>query len=323
MAHAWELDTHATYAAGLLNFMVFCDQKNIPEGDRAPASQLLIMSFVSTLAAAYLGSAISNYVYRVQAWHLLHGIPWKIDKPKLEALMKAADKLTPPSSRRKKWRPYTINFMLAIWRNIDLAMPLGASVFMCLSTCFFATGRVGEFTVQRLDAFDPNLHVSRAQVRYDQDQEGQQVTVLHVPHTKAAPQGEDICWARKEGPMDPDSALAHHLEVNDSPLNDHLFTYHHKNGHKPLTKSKFLAELAKATCAAGLEPLQGHGIRIRSTLEYLLRGMPFDVMKVKGQWSSDTFILYLRKHAQILAPYIQAAPMVHDTFVHLTMPAVC
>jgi hypothetical protein len=60
MAHAWELDTHATYAAGLLNFMVFCDQKNIPEGDRAPASQLLIMSFVSTLAAAYSGSAMEN-----------------------------------------------------------------------------------------------------------------------------------------------------------------------------------------------------------------------------------------------------------------------
>ena len=65
MAHAWELDMHATYAAGLLNFMVFCDQKNIPEKDRAPASRLLIMSFMSTLAAAYSGSAISNYVYRV------------------------------------------------------------------------------------------------------------------------------------------------------------------------------------------------------------------------------------------------------------------
>ena len=96
MAHAWELDTHATYAASLLNFMVFCDQKNIPEGDRAPASQLLIMSFVSTLAAVYSGSVISNYVYGVWVWHLLHGVPWKINKPKLEALMKAADKLTPP-----------------------------------------------------------------------------------------------------------------------------------------------------------------------------------------------------------------------------------
>ena len=86
MVHAWEVDTHATYAAGLLNFMVFCDQKNIPEKDRAPASHLLIMSFVSTLAAAYSRSAISNYIYGVQAWHMLHRIPWKIQKPELEVL---------------------------------------------------------------------------------------------------------------------------------------------------------------------------------------------------------------------------------------------
>ncbi|KAJ7809688.1 hypothetical protein B0H14DRAFT_1496201 [Mycena olivaceomarginata] len=34
---------------------------------------------------------------------------------------------------------------------------------------------------------------------------------------------------------------------------------------------------------AGLEPMQGHGIRIgRATLEYLLRGVPFDVMKTKA-----------------------------------------
>ena len=38
MVHAWELDTHTTYVARLLNIMVFCDQKNIPEKDRAPAS---------------------------------------------------------------------------------------------------------------------------------------------------------------------------------------------------------------------------------------------------------------------------------------------
>jgi len=87
-------------------------------------------------------------------------------------------------------------------------------------------------------------------------------------------------------------------------------------------KSKFLAELARAMHATGLELLQGHGIRIGSTLEYLLRGVPFNVMKVKGRWSSDAFTLYLRKHAQILAPYIQVAPAVHDAFVCLTMPAV-
>ena len=45
-------------------------------------------------------------------------------------------------------------------------------------------------------------------------------------------------------------------------------------------------------------------------------------MKVKGRWSSDAFILYLRKQTQILTPYIQAVPEVHNIFVHLTMLAV-
>ena len=131
-----------------------------------------------------------------------------------------------------------------------------------------------------------------------------------------------MCWARQEGPLGLDTALACHLEVNGPLPNGHLFAYCHKNGYRPLTKTKFLAELAKAACTAGLEPLQGHGIRIGSTLKYLLRGVPFDVMKVKGRWSSDAFILYLRKHAQILAPFIQAVPLVHDSFIYLTMPTV-
>jgi hypothetical protein len=61
--------------------------------------------------------------------------------------------------------------------------------------------------------------------------------------------------------------------------------------------------MSKAAIAAGRQPLQGHGIRIGAVLEYLLRGMPFEVMKSKGRWASDSFERYLRKHAQILAPY--------------------
>ena len=138
---------------------------------------------------------------------------------------------------------------------------------------------------ERIAGFNPKAHVSRAQLSYDQDREGQQVTVLCLPHTKVSPQGEDVCWAKQDRPMDPDTALAHHLEVNNLPQDGHLFAYCHKNGYRPLTRTKFLAELARAACTAGLEPLQGHGIRIGSILEYLLRGVPFDVMKVKGRWS--------------------------------------
>jgi len=79
---------------------------------------------------------------------------------------------------------------------------------------------------------------------------------------------------------DPEAAFDDHKRVNQPPLNGHLFAYQWKNSHRPLTKSRFLTRLAQAVKAAGLDPLQGHGIRIGATLEYLLCGMPFDVMKV-------------------------------------------
>lgn len=95
-----------------------------------------------------------------------------------------------------------------------------------------------------------------------------------------------------------------------------------KVSYKPLTKSAFIKRLAVAAINAKLEPLTGHGIRIGATLEYLLRGVPFETLKVIGQWSSDAFTIYLRKHAQILAPYMQAVPELHGEFMRYTMPAV-
>ena len=230
MARAWELDTHATYSSGLLHFMVFCDKKNMPERDRAPANHMLLLSFVPTLAGAYSGSAISNYLYGVRAWHILHRVPWRVEKAEMDAMLKAAEKVTPASSKRKKRRPYTIEFILAIRQHPDLSKPLDVSVFACLTTCFFGTGRVGEFTVPRLDGFNPEIHISRERIAYDQTHEGQKVTVLHVPCTKTSQQGEDLCWARQEGLVDPEAALYRHLEVNDLPSQGHLFTYRHKNG---------------------------------------------------------------------------------------------
>jgi hypothetical protein len=69
----------------------------------------------------------------------------------------------------------------------------------------------------------------------------------------------------------------------------------------------------------GIESLKGHGVRIGDTLEYLLQGVPFDVTKSIGQWTSDAFVLYLCKHAVIMASYMQAGPIL-EAFTHYTMP---
>ena len=119
------------------------------------------------------------------------------------------------------------------------------------------------------------------------------MTIFHLPRTKTSVEGEEVSWAPQDGVTDPEAAFNQHLETNAPPQNGPLFAYKHKDRHKPLMKTCFLQIVAKAAWEAGKDPLQGHGIRVGVTLEYLLRGIPFDVMMTKGRWASDSFQTYL------------------------------
>ena len=208
-------------------------------------------------------------------------------------------------------------------QKLNLELPLDAAVYACLTTCFYASARLGEFTVRTQTSFNRHKHIKTRNLSYEQDRNNLKVMVLHLPSTKVAgSEGEDVYWATQVGDTDPTAALQNHLLVNQPPEPMHLFAYRVKHARRPLTKTKFLERVNEAAQAAGLEPLQGHGIRIGSTLEYLLRGVPFDVMKAKGRWAGDSFLLYLRKHAIVIAPYIQATPEVQDAFIRYTMPPV-
>ena len=281
-----------------------------------PYCDVTLSVFISHMATVYSGKTILNYLSGVRAWHILHRMPWALERRKMDLMLQAADKLMLDSSRRKKRCPYTPGFMAEIGRQLDLRVPLDAAIFACLTTCFYALARLGEFTVRTLTSFNPNVHVTTQNLTYEQDRHGYQVTVLHLPSTKStSAKGKDMYWASQQGDTDPKAALQNHLQVNQPTEALHLFAYQAKHMRCPLTKMKFLERIGAATCAAGLETLQGHGIRIRSMLEYLLRGVPFDVMKAKGQWAGNAFQLYLRKHTIVIAPYIQAEPAVHEAVV--------
>ncbi|KAF8152897.1 hypothetical protein B0H34DRAFT_800176 [Crassisporium funariophilum] len=63
---AWAESTRESYGTGLLTYHVFCDCKGITEQQQAPASHLLIASFIATIARAYSGKkSINNYVYGI------------------------------------------------------------------------------------------------------------------------------------------------------------------------------------------------------------------------------------------------------------------
>ncbi|KIL60835.1 hypothetical protein M378DRAFT_13874 [Amanita muscaria Koide BX008] len=319
MLASWDESTRITYGSGLLVFHVFCDRRNTAEEERAPASADLVKIFISSIAGSYSGKTIASYTFGVRAWHKLHGLPWEVADADLEILLRAAEKTAPPSSKRKKRKPITPDFITTIRGKLQLDNPRHAAVFACLTTTFYAAARLGEFTVPNLATFSPTTHVKPSDVKQDQDRSGNEVTIFRLPKTKTKIDGEEVFWATQEGPTDPRAAWFNHLEVNAPPANGHLFAYRHKDGHRPLTKPEFLKVVNGAARTAALEPMHGHSIRIGATLEYILRGMSFEAMKAKGRWSSDAFSIYLTQHAQILAPYIQAHPRLHESFLRATI----
>jgi hypothetical protein len=79
--------------------------------------------------------------------------------------------------------------------------------------------------------------------------------------------------------------------------------------------------IERASSKLGTELLKGHGIHIRGTLEYLLRGVSFKTVKAMGCWGGDAFQRYLRQHAIFMAPYLQDTPIL-EPFTHYAMPPV-
>jgi hypothetical protein len=318
---SWANGTRECYGAGLLVYHVFCDTRNFPEDQRSPASPLLIVAFISSCAGSYAGSTLANYVFGVRAWHILHGVPWVMDDAQVKAALTGATNLAPPSSKRPKRAPFTVTLIEKLLTALDMSTPLDAAVAACLTTTFYTVARTGEFTVPAINKFDPTIHIKRSDIRRGEDRHGFQVTVFAIPRTKCSHNGEDVYWAIQEGISNPDAALRNHFEVNNPSPSSHLFSYKHSKGPRPLTKRVFMDHLNTIAERIGESTLKGHGIRIGATLEYLLRGLPFDVVKSIGRWSSEAFLLYLRQHAVIMAPYMQGHPIL-DTFTRYTMPPV-
>ncbi|KAG2113858.1 uncharacterized protein F5147DRAFT_680112 [Suillus discolor] len=307
---SWAQSTKETYGAGLLVFHVFCDTNSIAEEHRCPVARSLLLDFLCSCAGSYSGSSLANYAAGLKAWHLLHGRNWLIPPNELKAVLDGAAAAAPESSKRPKRLPFTPAYLSIIRDHLGLNSPLDAAIFACLTTTFYAIARLGEFTVNAIKEFDPKKHITRSGVSKAADRNGLPVTKFHLPSTKCSPnEGEEAYWAMQEGPSDPSAALENHLRINPANGDAHLFAWKHAKG------------LPSATAAANLPELKGHGLRIGGTLEYLLRGVPFEVVKTMGRWSSEAFTLYLREHAVILAPYIQASPVL-EPFTRYTIPPV-
>ncbi|KAF9524074.1 hypothetical protein CPB83DRAFT_861844, partial [Crepidotus variabilis] len=302
----WDKSTRETYGSGLLTFHSWCDSRNVPELERCPVSHITLITFIASCSGSYSASALRNMVHGIHVWHTLHGQPWSVVRSELDAVLGGGGKLAPISSKKAPRPPVTVEIIKAVYQKLNLNTPLDAAVYACLTTIFWSTSRVGEFTLPSLKSFDSQLHIKRSNIRQGFDRNNLQVTIFHLPHTKCSPTGEDVYWASQSGVADPNAALNNHLLLNNPSNEEFLFSYSSNSGCHPLTRNCFLTRINNALSSSNLPPIQG---------------IPFDVVKSLGRWSSEAFTKYLREHAIVIAPYIQDSAF-QERFLQYTMPPV-
>ena len=179
----------------LQTFHIYCQKKGINEAQRTPCGQTLLADFMSTLIGDYSTQAIESYARGLRAWHIIHRIPWKINHPEFKTLFASAEKKKQPHKPEKAQKPPCIIIKLvAIRDNLDLRDPFDAAVFSYLATTFWSVARLGEFTVPRLDSFDPERHVKRSDLNMNvTDRHCNRVTIIFVPGTEASvSRGEEL-----------------------------------------------------------------------------------------------------------------------------------
>ncbi|KIM65561.1 hypothetical protein SCLCIDRAFT_112887, partial [Scleroderma citrinum Foug A] len=307
---SWSESTKELYGTGLLIFHIYCDIHGIPEHHHTLVSSHVFAAFLSSCAGAYSGSSISNYAVAVHAWHLLHGLEWQVNELEYKALLEGATRLAPAASKCSKRALFTLEILEIFHSLMDHDNPHDAAIFACIVCSFFCIARLGEFMVLAISKFNPMKHITRAGLFFTQNHQNLPVIKFSIPMTKTLPTGEDVhCTPHiLPSPLDPKTALDNHVWINVGNVESHLFTWRHPtSGLHPLSKKEVIKRIDSITKAhPNLPDLKGHSLCIGGTLFYLLKGVPFDVIKTIRQWSSESFTLYLRHHTLILAPFLQS-----------------
>ncbi|KAI6010164.1 hypothetical protein EDC04DRAFT_2581145 [Pisolithus marmoratus] len=233
---------------------------------------------------------------------------WVINEAEYKAILEGALRLAPTTSKCPHRAPFTTDILCFLHNTLDRDNPCNAAIFACLTLSFFCLVRFREFTVPTIKSFDPACHITRARYQLLHNHDNLLIMVFHLPsvtrgdfHLYLTVSGLTFTTIRF-----PISFLL--LTIFPSSLGLSLHLYYRSRLGVPWT-------LLPQSVADTIH--QMHTRRRDDSvgmLFYLLNNIPFDIVKMMGWWSGESFTLYLCHHALVLAPFLQSKP---DTITSL------
>ncbi|KIL71851.1 hypothetical protein M378DRAFT_65500 [Amanita muscaria Koide BX008] len=302
--------TRGAYGAGIRRFTDFCDEHNISEEARMPASKYLLASFISEQAGSCSASCIKNWMSGLKAWHEINSAPWN-GEDRLVQLSRSLAAKNGTSFSRPKRPPITRDQLTALRGRLNIREGKDAAFWALATTAFWGCRRLGELTIPKTDGFDKKLHVQKTAVSFTHGSSARSPSIsFDIPWTKTTKEkGGKVVLTARDDDLCPVTALLNHILVNHKvPPDVPLFSYMDNSQSRsiPPVKTKFL-EFCNSNVLPHQKKILGHSFRIGGSVELLLAGVPPEVVASIGGWTSSAFLLYWRKLEDIIPLHVSQA----------------
>jgi hypothetical protein len=298
----WATATLNRYTGSIKQFIRFCDEERVPENLRFPTDEFILCAFAASSFGRHAGGTPRSRITALKAWHLTHNVEWK-GSARLRYVLNGVHNFTPGTSKRPPRPPITVKMLSQLIENLNLDSPFDAAVAACATTAFWGQCCLGEL----LPCSSSPLSLSSLPTCSDfkRSKNNPQSFLLHLPTTKTHRHGEDVVLVDQEDRINPISLLMNHIRVNAIPQDVHIFSYTASGKTLSLTRDCFMQRCNTIWSSLGYPRTTGHCFRIGGTTELLVAGVPPDIVKVTGRWSSESFLRYWRSLDEIVPIHIR------------------
>jgi len=299
-------NTKRAYTTYLHSYLNFCDTHGLPA---LPATSINIGRYIAFLSRSHSPASVQQYLTVIRLLHLELGLPHPLqDNHHVTSLIKAIKRQKGCESRYKL--PLSCDNILTMLDYLNPNKIEDAQIWSVILTCFHGLLRISNVTVPSATDWQPVKSITRSDIAFHHNG-----TILQIRWSKTLQLRDrvfEVALPILDSVMCPTRALLHFIGLA-GPVPPHApaWSYITPAGHLQVpTPGSVRSRLRSLFRATGLPPsdFNSHSLR-RSGATYLLsQNVPLEVIKVLGDWKSDSVFKYLKPLAT------QKLSIVNDSF---------
>ena len=297
--------TQKLYHVGQQRYIHFCSQHYLTA---LPSTEFTLLSFAAYLAKHnIMYSTIKVYISAIRNLHVMSGQHHHFANqltPRLEQVLRGIKRDQSSRLPARVRLPITIQIMQQIKENL-LKRPHDYNNILMWAICctaFFGFLRCSEFTVPKETDYDPNVHLSYADVAVDCKSNPRMIQI-QIKQSKTDPfrKGVKLSLGRTDCVVCPVSAILAYLAVRGAQPGPLFLTDHNKAVTRPYFSSVLTAILTDI--GLPVHSFNTHSFRIGAATSAKQADISDSNIKTLGRWRSDTYQSYIRMAPSELAKF--------------------